>query len=192
MSASYRVRIDAPDMLTDLKRLLFRRDVFDRLVPALRDVSFTVAKGTRARGHRAQRRRQVDVVPGAQRRPPSRAGRVTVRGRLNLLSPGIGFSADAHRPREHHARRAGERSVARAPGRDRRRDRRVRAARRVPRPADALVLGRHAHAPRFVDRRASSTPRSCSSTRRSPAATPRSAEHIARRPRSSPARAARS
>ena len=65
-----------------------------------------------------------------------------MRGRLNLLAPGLGFS-EALTGRENIiARRAGERPVARAPRRAHRRDRRVRPARRVPRPADALVLGR--------------------------------------------------
>src|SRR4051812_34527848 len=93
VSASYRVRVDSPDMLTDLKRIVLRRESFDRLVPALRDVSFTVPKGTVLAvigRNGAGKSTLCRVLNGVL---PPEAGRVTVRGRLNLLTPGIGFSA---------------------------------------------------------------------------------------------------
>src|SRR3981189_2008281 len=47
VSASYRVRIDSADLISDVKRLVFRQGAAsDRLIPALRDVSFEVPKGS--------------------------------------------------------------------------------------------------------------------------------------------------
>ena len=46
VSASYRVRIDSPDLCSDVRRLLRREDVGGRLIPALRDVSFKVPRGS--------------------------------------------------------------------------------------------------------------------------------------------------
>ena len=56
-----------------------------RLVPALRDVSFTVPKGTRARRHRPQRRRQVHAAARLAGILAPTEGRVTVRGRISTL-----------------------------------------------------------------------------------------------------------
>ena len=93
VSASYRVRIDAADMAADLRRLLFRRETFDRLVPALRDVSFNVPRGTVLAvigRNGAGKSTLCRVISGVL---PPETGRVVVRGRLNLLTPGLGFSA---------------------------------------------------------------------------------------------------
>ena len=45
LSASYRVRLDAPDLRSDLRNLFTRRRDNMRIVPALRDVSFTMRQG---------------------------------------------------------------------------------------------------------------------------------------------------
>jgi ABC-type polysaccharide/polyol phosphate transport system ATPase subunit len=93
LSASYRVRIDAADMMADIKRLVFRREAFDRLIPALRDVSFTVPRGSVLAvigRNGAGKSTLCRVLSGVL---PPETGRVTVRGRLNLLTPGLGFSA---------------------------------------------------------------------------------------------------
>jgi ABC-type polysaccharide/polyol phosphate transport system ATPase subunit len=93
VSASYRVRIDAKDMMTDVRRLLFRRESFDRLIPALRDISFNVPRGS-VLGvigrNGAGKSTLCRVISGVL---PPESGRVVVRGRLNLLTPGLGFSA---------------------------------------------------------------------------------------------------
>ena len=92
VSASYRIRIDAADMGADLRRLLFRREAFDRLIPALRDVSFNVPRGSVLAvigRNGAGKSTLCRVLCGIL---PPETGRVVVRGRLNLLAPGIGFS----------------------------------------------------------------------------------------------------
>jgi teichoic acid transport system ATP-binding protein len=92
VSASYRVRIDSKDIMTDLRRLFRRVDSGGRIIPALRNVSFDVGKGSVLAvigRNGAGKSTLCRVITGIL--PPDE-GRVTVRGRLNLLSPGIGFS----------------------------------------------------------------------------------------------------
>lgn len=92
ISASYRVRIDSRDMLTDIRRLFRRVDSGGRIIPALRDVSFNVPKGSVLAvigRNGAGKSTLCRVITGIL--PPDE-GLVTVRGQLNLLSPGIGFS----------------------------------------------------------------------------------------------------
>jgi ABC-type polysaccharide/polyol phosphate transport system ATPase subunit len=93
ISASYRVRIDSRDIMTDVRRLFRRVDSGGRMIPALRNVSFDVPKGSVLAvigRNGAGKSTLCRVISGIL--PPD-DGRVTVRGRLNLLSPGIGFSA---------------------------------------------------------------------------------------------------
>ena len=93
ISASYRVRIDSRDIVTDVRRLFRRVDSGGRIIPALRNVSFDVAKGSVLAvigRNGAGKSTLCRVITGIL--PPDE-GRVTVHGRLNLLSPGIGFSA---------------------------------------------------------------------------------------------------
>jgi ABC-type polysaccharide/polyol phosphate transport system ATPase subunit len=92
VSASYRVQLDADNMMTDLRRLFRRVDSGNRIIPALRNVSFTVRKGSVLAvigRNGAGKSTLCRVITGIL--PPDE-GRVTVRGRLNLLSPGVGFS----------------------------------------------------------------------------------------------------
>jgi teichoic acid transport system ATP-binding protein len=92
ISASYRVRIDSKDIMTDIRRLFRRVDSGGRIIPALRNVSFEVPKGSVLAvigRNGAGKSTLCRVITGIL--PPDE-GRVTVRGRLNLLSPGIGFS----------------------------------------------------------------------------------------------------
>ena len=100
VSASYRVRIDSKDILSDVRRLFRREDSGGRIIPALSDVSFEVPKGS-VLGvigrNGAGKSTLCRVITGIL--PPD-AGRITVRGRLNLLTPGLGFS-DALTGREN-------------------------------------------------------------------------------------------
>jgi ABC-type polysaccharide/polyol phosphate transport system ATPase subunit len=92
VSASYTVRIDSHDIRTDLRRLFRREESGGRLIPALRDVSFTVPKGSTLAvigRNGAGKSTLCRVINGVL--PPT-SGRVIVRGQLNLLTPGIGFS----------------------------------------------------------------------------------------------------
>jgi len=92
VSASYRVRIDAENLLTDVRRLLRRTDPYDRLIPALRDVTFDVRRGSVLAvigRNGAGKSTLCRVISGVL---PPESGRVVVRGRLNLLTPGLGFN----------------------------------------------------------------------------------------------------
>jgi teichoic acid transport system ATP-binding protein len=92
VSASYRVRLDSDDLLTDLRRLVSRDSSSDRIVPALRDVSFTVPAGSVLAvigRNGAGKSTLLRIIAGIL--PPD-SGRVVVRGRLNLLAPGLGFN----------------------------------------------------------------------------------------------------
>ena len=94
LSTSYRVRLDSPNLRTDLRRLLSRRRDNVRVVPALRDVSFTVPKGSVLAvigRNGAGKSTLLRVLAGIL---PPEEGRVVVRGRLTLLRPGIGMNPD--------------------------------------------------------------------------------------------------
>lgn len=100
VSASYRIRIDSKDMFSDVRRLFRREESAYRLIPALRDVSFDVKKGSVLAvigRNGAGKSTLCRVLTGIL---PPEAGRVVVRGRLNLLTPGLGFS-DALTGREN-------------------------------------------------------------------------------------------
>ena len=100
VSASYRVRLDTNDMMADVRRLLRRADSGVRVIPALRDVSFQVSKGSVLAvigRNGAGKSTLCRVITGTL--PPD-SGWVRVRGRLNMLSPGLGFS-DALTGREN-------------------------------------------------------------------------------------------
>jgi ABC-type polysaccharide/polyol phosphate transport system ATPase subunit len=92
LSASYRVRLDSPNLRTDLRRMLTRRRDNVRIVPALRDVSFTVPEGSvlgvvgrNGAGKSTLLRALAGILP-------PETGRIVVRGRLSLLRPGIGMN----------------------------------------------------------------------------------------------------
>lgn len=94
VSASYRIRIDSTDMFSDIRRLFRREESSERLIPALRDVSFEVKKGSVLAvigRNGAGKSTLCRVLTGIL---PPETGRVLVRGRLNLLTPGLGFSGD--------------------------------------------------------------------------------------------------
>lgn len=92
LSASYRIRLDRGGALSDLRHLLTRRRSPERLVPALRDVTFAVPRGSvlavvgrNGAGKSTLLRTIAGILAPDQ-------GRVVVRGRVNLLSVGIGMS----------------------------------------------------------------------------------------------------
>lgn len=92
VSASYRVRIDSTNMATDIRRLLRRAEPHERLIPALRGVTFSVPRGSVLAvigRNGAGKSTLCRVISGVL--PPDE-GRVVVRGRLNLLTPGLGFT----------------------------------------------------------------------------------------------------
>src|SRR4051794_1078674 len=46
VSASYHIRLDSKDMMADFRRLFRREDAGGRMIPALRDLTFDVRKGS--------------------------------------------------------------------------------------------------------------------------------------------------
>ena len=93
VSASYHVRLDSSSMLSDLGALFrrSRRAANERVVPALRDVSFDVPHGSvlgvigrNGAGKSTLLRTLAGILA------PD-AGRIVVRGRINLLAVGLGF-----------------------------------------------------------------------------------------------------
>jgi teichoic acid transport system ATP-binding protein len=92
LAASYRVRLDSPNLRTDLQRIFTRGRDSVRVVPALRDVSFTVPRGStlavvgrNGAGKSTLLRALCGILPPEE-------GRIVVRGRLTLLSPGLGMN----------------------------------------------------------------------------------------------------
>jgi ABC-type polysaccharide/polyol phosphate transport system ATPase subunit len=91
LSVWYRIRLDGASMWHDLKRLRTRKHD-ERIVPALKNVSFTVPKGsvTAVIGRNgAGKTTLVRTIAGVL---VPEAGRIVVRGRMNLLVPGVGFN----------------------------------------------------------------------------------------------------
>jgi teichoic acid transport system ATP-binding protein len=93
VSASYHVRLDSSSMLSDLGALFRRRRraANERVVPALREVSFDVPRGSvlgvigrNGAGKSTLLRTLAGILA------PD-AGRIVVRGRINLLAVGLGF-----------------------------------------------------------------------------------------------------
>ena len=92
VSVSYRIRIDQQSLVRDVRRLLRRGRGAEREVPALRDVSFAVPAGSVMAvigRNGAGKSTLLRVIAGIL---PPEQGRVVVRGRMNLLAPGIGFN----------------------------------------------------------------------------------------------------
>jgi len=92
LCASYHVRLDEHSMWGNLRNLVKRERSGDRIVPALRNVSFNVPRGS-VLGvigrNGAGKSTLLRVIAGIL---VPESGRVVVRGRMNLLAPGLGFS----------------------------------------------------------------------------------------------------
>jgi ABC-type polysaccharide/polyol phosphate transport system ATPase subunit len=92
VAVSYRIRIDQQSLARDVRRLLRRGRGAEREVPALRDVSFAVPAGSVMAvigRNGAGKSTLLRVIAGIL---PPEQGRVVVRGRMNLLAPGVGFN----------------------------------------------------------------------------------------------------
>lgn len=94
VSVSYRLRLDEGTLKGAARKLLRPRTSRDRLVPAVRDVSFSLPRGEVLAvigRNGAGKSTLLRVVAGIL--APDR-GRVVVRGKMNLLAPGIGFDSN--------------------------------------------------------------------------------------------------
>ena len=92
LSVWYRVRLDSTSIWEDVRRLFSADRAHERVVPALRDVSFTVPRGSvmgvigrNGAGKTTLLRALAGVLA-------PEAGRIVVRGQMNLLAPGIGMN----------------------------------------------------------------------------------------------------
>jgi ABC-2 type transport system ATP-binding protein/teichoic acid transport system ATP-binding protein len=92
VSVSYRIRLESRSIIEGLLTLVSRRQVRERLVPAVRDVSFTVPQGS-VLGiigrNGAGKSTLLRLLAGTL---PPEAGRIVVRGRVSLLAVGLGMS----------------------------------------------------------------------------------------------------
>jgi teichoic acid transport system ATP-binding protein len=91
LSVCYRIRLDGASLWHDLQQLRSRRSN-ERIVPALRDVSFTVPRGSVMAvigRNGAGKTTLVRAIAGVL---VPESGRIVVRGRMNLLVPGVGMN----------------------------------------------------------------------------------------------------
>lgn len=100
LSASYHIHLDNKRLIEDVRDLVLRRKNRSRLVPALRDVSFDVKRGTvlavigRNGAGKSTLLRAISGILTPEK------GRIVVRGRTTLLAPGLGMT-DALTGREN-------------------------------------------------------------------------------------------
>jgi ABC-type polysaccharide/polyol phosphate transport system ATPase subunit len=92
VSASYHIHLDNKRLIDDVRDLVFRRRHTGRLVPALRDLSFDIKPGSvlaiigrNGAGKSTLLRAMSGILPLEK-------GRIVVRGRMTLLSPGLGMT----------------------------------------------------------------------------------------------------
>jgi ABC-type polysaccharide/polyol phosphate transport system ATPase subunit len=92
LSISYRIRLDNDSMWADLRDVFRRGTSRERVVPALRDVSFEVQQGsvTCVIGRNGAGKTTLLRAISGVLAPES--GRIVVRGQMNLLAPGVGFN----------------------------------------------------------------------------------------------------
>ncbi|MDZ7673813.1 MAG: ATP-binding cassette domain-containing protein [Acidimicrobiales bacterium] len=95
LSVSYRIRLDNDSAWADIRDVFHRRkkrENRERVVPALRGVSFDVPQGsvTAVIGRNGAGKTTLLRTLSGVLAPET--GRVVVRGQMNLLAPGIGFN----------------------------------------------------------------------------------------------------
>ena len=173
VSRRFRVHAREARTLKDLFVHRGRTDAHGRLGAPRRLARRRTRGGGRA--HRAERLGQDDAAPPHRRdHQADRRARCGRRGASARCSSSAPASTPTSRAARTSILNGSIHGLARRHPRAVRRDRRLRRARARDRPAGAHVLVRDVHAARLRDRRASSRPTSCCSTRCSPSATRRS------------------
>jgi teichoic acid transport system ATP-binding protein len=92
LSVDYSIRIDTGALRSDVGRLLRRRGPETRIVPAVQGVSFEVQRGSVMAvigRNGAGKSTLLKAITGVL--VPA-AGRIIVRGRMNMLAPGLGMN----------------------------------------------------------------------------------------------------
>ena len=92
LSLSYRVRLAGSSPLNELKRAVRRSNAHNRIVPAVRDISFDVARGTTIAiiGRNGAGKSTLLRALAGTLAPDE--GRIVARGRVSLLAPGLGMN----------------------------------------------------------------------------------------------------
>lgn len=92
LSLSYRVRLAGTSPLDEFKRAVLRSNAHNRVVPAVRDISFDVPRGTTLAiiGRNGAGKSTLLRALAGTLAPDE--GRIVARGRVSLLAPGLGMN----------------------------------------------------------------------------------------------------
>ena len=92
LEVNYQVRLDAGNVMSDLRRIVRRQPPDTRIIPAIQGVSFDVQRGSVMAivgRNGAGKSTLLQAITGVL---VPEAGRIVVRGRMNLLAPGLGMN----------------------------------------------------------------------------------------------------
>ena len=92
LEVNYEVRLDAANLSADLRRIVRRQPPDTRIIPAVQGLSFDVQRGSVMAivgRNGAGKSTLLQAITGVL---VPESGRIVVRGRMNLLAPGLGMN----------------------------------------------------------------------------------------------------
>lgn len=92
LSISYRVRLQGASPLDEVKRALKRSNAHNRVVPAVRNISFDVPRGTTLAILGRNGAGKSTLLRALSGSLAPETGRIVARGRVSLLAPGLGMN----------------------------------------------------------------------------------------------------